>query len=91
MGNAILAAQHSTRTMAHAIARGIRTRWLRDLQHQIERDAQTAAELAVATGVSTKFVMTEVQGKPRFGNLDASELDAADRVPFADRRPPVAS
>src|SRR6266576_6575405 len=36
-------------------------------------------------------MVTEMQGKPHLGDFDAAELDAADRVPFADRRPAVAS
>jgi hypothetical protein len=34
-------------------------------------------------------MVTEVQGKPNLGDLNATKLDAADRVPFADRRPTV--
>ena len=77
MRRAVLAAQHSAWTIAHAVARGVAARGLFDLHHQIERDAEPAAKLAVAAGVGAEFVMAEIQGKAHFGDLDAAELDAA--------------
>ena len=91
MGNAVSAAKHPAGAIAHAIAGRIGTRRLCGFQHEIERDAETAAKLPVATGACAEFMVPEIEGKARLGDLDASELDAADRVPFADRRPAVAA
>ena len=89
--NSVFAAKHSARTIARAIARRVRKRRLGGFQHQVELDAETAAKLSVSTRTGTEFVVTEMQGKPYLGDLNATELDAADRVPFADRRPAVAA
>ena len=88
---AVLAAEHAAGTVARAIARGVAARGLFDLQHQIEGNAEAAAELAVATGTFAEFMAAEVQGKARLGDFETAELEAADRVPFADRRPAVAA
>src|SRR5665213_628598 len=91
MGNAVLAAEHAARSVARAVARGIAPRRLFGFQHQIERNAKAAAKPAVPARAGAIFVVTEIQGKPHLGDFDAAELDAADRMPFADRRPAVAA
>ena len=48
-------------------------------------------ELPVAAGAGAEFMTAEVQRKAHLGDLDAAELEAADRVPLADRRPAVAA
>src|SRR5204863_7278005 len=88
---AVLAAEHAARSVARAIARSVATRRLFGLQHQIEGDAEAAAKLAVATRTFTEFMTAEVQGKARFGNLNAAEFETANRVPFADRRPAISA
>ncbi len=77
--------------MARASARRVGPRGLCRFQHQIERDTEATAKLSVSAGAWAKFMMTEMQGKPHLGDFDAAELDAADAVPFADRRPAVAA
>src|SRR5207302_9211339 len=72
-------------------AGGVAFRDLFRLRHQIERHAETAAILAVAAGAGTEFMLPEMQGKTYFGDLQAAELQPADGVPFADRRPAVAA
>src|SRR6185437_12137168 len=64
MRRAVLAAEHAARTMAHAVTGGVAACQLFGFQHQIERDAEPAAELAIAAGVFPKFMMAEIQGKP---------------------------
>src|ERR1700730_19404860 len=91
MGNAVLAAKHSTGSVTRAVARRVGPRRIFRIQHQAERATQAAAKLSVAAGARAKFMVTEMQGKPHLGDFDAAELDAADAVPFADRRPAVAA
>ena len=79
------AAEHAAGAMTRAIARSIAARGFFSFQHEIKRNAETAAKLPVAAGPGAEFMMAEVQGKAHLGNLDAAEFDAADRVPFADR------
>src|SRR6266567_2466515 len=88
---AVFAAEHPAGTMTRAIARAIAARGLFGFQHEIKRNAKPAAKLPAAAGPGAEFVMAEVQGKTHLGNLDAAELEAADRVPLADRRPAVAA
>src|SRR5450755_3356700 len=91
MSCTVLAAEHAAGAVAHAIAGGVRKRRLCGLHDQIKRDAEAAAELPVTAGTGAKFMMGKVQGESHLGDLDAAELDAADRMPFADRRPAVAA
>ena len=88
---AILAAEHAAGTVARAVARGVAFRDLFRLQHQIERHAEAAAMLAVAAGARAEFMRAEMQGKAHLGDFEAAELQPADRMPFADRRPAVAA
>ena len=88
---AVFAAEHAARSMAGAVARSVAARRLFDFQHQIERNAETATELAVATGAFAEFMATEVQGKARLGHFKTAEFETTNRVPFADRRPAVAA
>ena len=75
---AVLAAEHAAWTVARAVARGIAARRLFDLQHQIEGNAEAAAELAVATGAFAEFMAAEVQGKARLGHFETAEFEPAD-------------
>ena len=77
--------------MPRAVARGIARRRFFGLEHQIEGNAEAAAKLAVAARARAEFVLAEVQGKARFGDFEAAELETADGVPFADRRIAVAT
>ena len=88
---AVLAAEHAAGAMARAVARGVAFRDLFRHQHQIERHTEAAAMLAVAAGAGTEFMLPEMQGKAYLGNLEAAELQPADGVPLADRRPAVAT
>ena len=56
---AVLAAEHAARAVARAVARGVATRGFFDLQHQVEGNAEAAAELAVATGPFAEFMAGE--------------------------------
>src|SRR5262245_24958348 len=47
--------------------------------------------LALAAGVGAEFMAAEMQREAHLGDLDATELEAADAVPLADRRPAVAA
>ena len=91
MRHAVLATKHAAGAMARAVAGGVGKCGLFGFQHQIERDAEAAAKLAVAARARAKFMVAEMQRKPHFGDFDAAELDAAHGVPFADRRPAVAA
>ena len=88
---AVLAAEHAAGAMARAIARRVAFRDLFRLQHQIERHAEAAAKLAVAAGAGAEFMVAEMQGKAHLGDFEAAELQPADRMPLADRRPAVAA
>src|SRR5579883_2331733 len=70
----VLAAEHSRRAVPRALARGIAERDRLGFHDKVERDAEPAAELAVAAGIRQELVMAEMQGKARFRNLDAAEL-----------------
>src|SRR3954463_11418417 len=91
MRRAVLAAEHAARPITHALARGIAARGLCDLQHHVEGNAETAAELAVAAGAGAEFMMAEVERKAHFGDLDAAEFQASYAMPLADRRIAVAA
>src|SRR5262249_7702975 len=88
---AVATTKHAARAVTSALARGIGTRGLFRLDDEVERDAEPAAELPLAAGVGAKFVPLEQQRKARLGHLAAAELQAAHRVPLADRRPAVAA
>src|SRR5918992_1673515 len=88
---AVLTAEHAARTVARAVAGGIALRRPFRLQHQIERHAEATTMLSVAAGAGAEFMHAEMQGKAHFGDLQAAELQPADRVPLADRRPAVAA
>src|SRR5438445_470585 len=88
---AVLAAEHAARSVARAVARGVATRRFFNLKHQIEGNAETAAELAVATGTFAEFMAAKVQWEARLGNFETTEFETAHRVPLADRRPAVAA
>ena len=75
---AVLTAEHAAWTVARAVAGSVALGRLLDFQHQIQRDAETAAKLAVAAGAVAEFVLAEMQGKAGFGDFDAAELQAAD-------------
>ena len=53
--------------------------------HHLEIAAGAAAKLAVAAGIGAVLVMQEQERKAHLGHLDRAELDAAGRVPLADR------
>ena len=76
---AVLAAEHAAGAVAHAIARGVAERGLFGLQHQIERDAEPAAKLAVAAGVW--------RGIHAGGNAAESALPRLRCCRISDRRP----
>src|SRR5262249_61389765 len=88
---AVRAADQAAGALANAVARGVAGRRLFGLDHEIERDAEPAAMLAVAAGIGEVLVVAEMQGKARLRDLDAAEFQAADGVPLADRRPAVAA
>src|ERR1700738_4673411 len=88
---AIFAAEHAAGTVTRAIAGSVALRRLFGFQHQIERDAEAAAILSVAARAWAEFMPCKMQGKPRFRDFEAAELEAADRVPLADRGPAVAA
>src|ERR1700675_1103237 len=86
-----LAAEHAAGPIAPALPGGVALCGLLDLQHQIERNTEAAAKLSVAAGAGTEFMLPEMQRETHFGDLQTAEFEAADRVPFADRRPAVAA
>src|SRR5215468_12749851 len=85
MRHAVLAAEHAAGPVAHAFARGVAERGLFRLQHHVEGDAEPAAELPVAAGAGTEFVLAEVERKSHFGDFDAAEFQSAHAMPLADR------
>src|SRR4051794_16703763 len=80
MRRAVLAAEHSTGPVAHALACGITECGFCRLQPHVEGDAEPAAELPVAAGAGAEFMVAEVEGKAHFGDLDAAEFEAAHGV-----------
>src|SRR3954453_21307869 len=87
----VLDANRAARAMARAVPCGGAFRAPLSLQHQIERHAETAAKLAVTAGAGAEFMLPEMQGKAHFGDFETTELQPADRMPFADRRPAIAA
>ena len=80
----IASAEHAAGAVTRALASRVGERGLCGLDHEVQRDAETAAILAITAGIGPEFMALEQQRKARFGNLDAAELQPADRVLLAD-------
>jgi len=88
---AVAAAGNAARAVARPVAGRVRDSRLLDARHESEIDAVAAAMCARAARTDAKFVMREMLGKSHFRDLDAGELDAAGRMPFAGVGPAIAS
>src|SRR5882757_6280154 len=85
----VLAAEHAARAVPRAVTGSVAFGVLFRLQHQIQRDTEAAAILPVAARAGAKFMPAEMQREAHFGDLEAAEFEATDRMPLADRRPAV--
>ena len=66
MRRSIFAAQETAGAMPGTVTRRVGDRRLDRFEHQVERDAETAAKLTVPARIGAKLVMAEMQGKPHF-------------------------
>src|SRR5947209_12595607 len=90
MRRAVGAAENPAGAVAGAVARRVGERRLLDLDREREQPARTAAKGAVAAGIRAELMPRKEQRKPRLGDFQAAELDAAGRMPLARAGPAVA-